>query len=169
MLLPEPLWECRRLGGRVLPPLLLPGFSQGAGNTSSRHQLPHAGCLGHPLPPLTPQPLGFSPPTGLAQHSFALPQLRPTSSWAWPTSETVGRGMVEVSLWLLQESFRISASAPRSPQNLDFSLEFLFFSPRSVLPTRWAQASVFLKDLSVFLTGSQNQDSHALETYSLLK
>ena len=76
---------------------------------------------------------------------------------------------MEVSLWLLQESFRISASAPKSPQNLDFSLEFLFFSPRSVLPTRWAQASVFLKDLSVFLTGSQNQDSHALETYSLLK
>lgn len=149
MLLPEPLWERRRLGGRVLLPLLLPGYSQGAGNTSSRHQLPHAGCLGHPLPSLTPQPLGFSPPTGLAQHSFALPQLGPTSSWAWPTSETVGRGMVEVSLWLLQESFRISASAPKSPQNLDFSLEFFFPPKVSATDQMGPGICIFKRPLSV--------------------
>ena len=34
---------------------------------------------------------------------------------------------MKVSLWLLKESFRISASAPKSPQNLDFHLNFYFF------------------------------------------
>ena len=82
------------MGGSIITSGIFPG----AGNTSSRPMLPHAGCLGHPLPSLTPQPLGFcaklilgtryglvilSGPSGKPQIHSALD--RPlTPTWAGP-------------------------------------------------------------------------------------